>query len=139
MVRIEIGTSGISISSAIILPPLTRVDFFITSSRFQQYPNLRFPESQVTFRTEDSHSGRVRASRTRVDESLEGSNPSSSALTSSPCAHLSLSCSSSLLQQLFTDTYPMAESALNLCPIYIHVMRDRCEKLGVLFRQGICP
>ena len=28
---------------------------------------------------EDSHSGRVRASRTRVDESLEGSNPSSSA------------------------------------------------------------
>ena len=29
---------------------------------------------------EDSHSGRVRASRTRVDESLEGSNPSSSAL-----------------------------------------------------------
>ena len=29
--------------------------------------------------TEDSHSGRVRASRTRVDESLEGSNPSSSA------------------------------------------------------------
>ena len=32
--------------------------------------------------TEDSHSGRVRASRTRVDESLEGSNPSSSALGS---------------------------------------------------------
>ena len=31
---------------------------------------------------EDSHSGRVRASRTRVDESLEGSNPSSSALGS---------------------------------------------------------
>ena len=30
--------------------------------------------------TEDSHSGRVRASRTRVDESLEGSNHSSSAL-----------------------------------------------------------
>ena len=30
-------------------------------------------------RSEDSHSGRVRASRTRVDESLEGSNPSSSA------------------------------------------------------------
>ncbi len=30
---------------------------------------------------EDSHSGRVRASRTRVDESLEGSNPSSSALS----------------------------------------------------------
>lgn len=29
---------------------------------------------------EDSHSGRVRASRTRVDESLEGSNPSSSAI-----------------------------------------------------------
>ena len=32
---------------------------------------------------EDSHSGRVRASRTRVDESLEGSNPSSSALRAS--------------------------------------------------------
>lgn len=33
---------------------------------------------------EGSHSGRVRASRTRVDESLEGSNPSSSAsITSS--------------------------------------------------------
>ena len=35
--------------------------------------------SSVNSLAEDSHSGRVRASRTRVDESLEGSNPSSSA------------------------------------------------------------
>ena len=32
------------------------------------------------FPEEDSHNGRVRASRTPVDESLEGSNPSSSAI-----------------------------------------------------------
>ena len=40
--------------------------------------------------TEDSHSGRVRASRTRVDESLEGSNPSSSALRASAESRIDL-------------------------------------------------
>ena len=44
---------------------------------------LRWWEMHVSHLLEGSHSGRVRASRTRVDESLEGSNPSSSAVRAS--------------------------------------------------------